>query len=380
LCLSLELIRLQISLKMAKIKDIIGHLESIAPKYYQESYDNAGLITGEMATECTGALVTLDCLESVVDEAIEKKCNLIVAHHPIVFKGLTQLNGKNYVERTIIKAIKNDIAIYAIHTNLDNVDQGVNRKIGEIIGLKDLHVLAPKKHTQQKLVTFVPFDHTQNVLNALHASGAGNIGNYSNCSFRVTGTGTFKPNESAIPTSGKVNQLEQVKEDRLELIYPAHLHSEIIQSLKNAHPYEEVAFYIQPLENVNNEIGAGMVGELEEALTPIDFLNLLKREMNLKLIRHTKLIDRKIKKVAICGGAGSFLLKNAIGANADAFVTSDFKYHEFFDAEEKLMISDIGHYESEIFTKDLLHSFLTEKFPNIATYLSEVDTNPVQYY
>jgi len=365
---------------MAKIKDIIGHLESIAPKDYQESYDNAGLITGDMHVECTGALISLDCIESVVAEAIEKKCNLIISHHPIVFKGIKQLNGKNYVERTIIKAIKNDIAIYAIHTNLDNVDQGVNRRIGEVLGLNQLTILAPKKNTLQKLVTYVPFDHTQNVLNALHSAGAGNIGNYSNCSFRVTGTGTFKPNEFAIPISGKTNQLEQVKEDRIELTYPLRLQNEIINNLVEAHPYEEVAYDIQNLENINKDIGAGMIGELEVPLSPIEFLELLKVKMNLKVIRHTEIIDRKIKKVAICGGAGSFLLNNAITANADAFVTSDFKYHEFFDAEQKLMISDVGHYESEIFTKDLLHSFLTEKFPKFATYLSGVNTNPVQYY
>jgi len=379
-CLSLGYIWMQISLKMVKIKDIIGHLESIAPKDYQESYDNAGLITGDMHVECTGALISLDCIESIVDEAIDKKCNLIIAHHPIVFKGIKQLNGKNYVERTVIKAIKNDIAIYAIHTNLDNVDQGVNRKIGEVLGLKHLKVLAPKKHTLQKLVTYVPFDHTQNVLNALHAAGAGNIGNYSNCSFRVTGTGTFKPNEFATPISGKNNELEQLKEDRVELTYPVQLHHVIINSLKNAHPYEEVGFDIQTLENINKEVGAGMIGELDESLSPAEFLKFLKDKMNLKVIRHTEFIDRKIKKIAICGGAGSFLLKNAIGANADAFVTSDFKYHEFFDAEQELMISDIGHYESEIFTKDLLHSFLTEKFPKFATYLSGMNTNPVQYF
>lgn len=371
---------MQISLKMVKIKDIIGHLEAIAPKDYQESYDNAGLITGDMHFECTGALISLDCIEAVVDEAIDKKCNLIIAHHPIVFKGIKQLNGKNYVERTIIKAIKNDIAIYAIHTNLDNVDQGVNRKIGEVLNLKNLSILAPKKYLQQKLVTYVPFDHSQNVLNALHAAGAGKIGNYSNCSFRVTGTGTFKPNDAALPISGKPNQLEQVKEDRLELTFPIHLQNEIINSLKKAHPYEEVAYDIHAIENINTEIGAGMIGELLEPLSSSDFLNYLKQKMNLKMIRHTEFIDRKIRRIAICGGAGSFLLNRAIAAKADAFVTSDFKYHEFFDAERKLMISDIGHYESEIYTKDLIHSFLTEKFPNIATYLSGVNTNPVQYY
>ncbi len=365
---------------MAKIKDIINHLESIAPKAYQESYDNSGLITGNAGDECNGILVSLDCIESVVDEAISRQCNLIVAHHPIVFSGIKQLNGKNYVERTVIKAIKNDIAIYAIHTNLDNVSMGVNRKIAEMLGLENLRILSPKKQTLQKLITFVPSKDNQKVLDALHKAGAGHVGNYSNCSFKVTGTGTFIPNDLAKPSIGKSNAIEEVEEDRIELIYPAHLQAQIVNALKSEHPYEEVAYYIQALENSNQEVGSGMIGDLKEPLSSPDFLQHLKTGMHLNVIRHTEFIERKIKKVALCGGAGSFLLKAAINAGADAFVTADFKYHEFFDAEGKLMISDIGHYESEIYTKDLLHSFLTEKFPNIATCLSEVNTNPVKYF
>ena len=365
---------------MVKIKDIISHLESIAPKAYQESYDNAGLIIGNAHTTCTGVLVTLDCIEEIVDEAIDKNCNLVVAHHPIVFKGLKQLNGKNYVERTVIKAIKNDVAIYAIHTNLDNVHHGVNAQIAKVLGLVNARILAPKSETLNKLVTFCPVDNTREVLEALHTSGAGNIGDYSDCSFKVTGTGQFKPNEDATPFLGEANRLEEVKEDRIELIYPKVLESQIISSLREAHPYEEVAFYIQTLENVNPDIGSGMIGELANPLRPEEFLTFLKEKMNLKVIRHTHVNQETISKVAVCGGAGSFLLNKTLSAKADAFVTSDFKYHEFFDAEGKLMIADVGHYESEIFTKDLLHSFLTEKFPNIATYLSGVNTNPVQYF
>ena len=365
---------------MAKVKDIVRHLESIAPPAYQESYDNASLITGNPGMEVTGVLCTLDCIESVVEEAIERDCNLIVAHHPIVFKGLKQLNGKNYVERTVIKALKNDIAIYAIHTNLDNVAVGVNKMIADRLGLTKLQILSPKKQTLQKLVTFIPVEATEAVMGEVHKAGAGNIGNYSDCSFRVTGTGTFKPNDVANPTIGQPGELEEVNEHRVEVIYPAHLEARILQALKQAHPYEEVAYYIQALENKNQEVGSGMIGQLPIEMTNNEFLFYLKEKMDLNTIRYTEKSGEKVKKVAVCGGAGSFLLGKAKGKGADAFVTADFKYHEFFDAEGEIMIADIGHYESEVHTKALLHSFLTEKFPNIATYLSEVDTNPVKYF
>lgn len=365
---------------MAKIKDITDLLESIAPRAYQEDYDNAGLITGNLSQEVTGILCTLDCVESIIDEAIEKNCNLIVAHHPIVFKGLKQLNGKNYVERTIIKAIKNDIAIYAIHTNLDSVDNGVNKKIADKIGLENTKILAPKSSNLTKLEVFIPVEDTDKVLEAIHKVGAGNIGNYSNCSFKVEGTGTFKPNELANPTIGSSNSQEYVKENKVEVIFPSHLEGRVLAAMKQSHPYEEVAYYLQSLKNKNQDVGSGMVGELKSPMSEQEFLAHLKKSMNLNTIKYTPLNTKPIQKVAICGGSGSFLLGMAKVVGADAFVTSDFKYHEFFDAEEKLMIADIGHYESEVFTKELLGAFISEKFANIATYLSEVDTNPVKYF
>lgn len=365
---------------MAKIKDITDFLESIAPKAYQEDYDNTGLITGNSDWEVQGILCTLDCVESIVDEAITMKCNLIVAHHPIVFRGLKQLNGKNYVERTIIKAIKNDIAIYAIHTNLDNVHTGVNQKIADKLGLENTRILSPKPATLQKLEFFVPIEDTDRVLEALHHAGAGNVGNYSNCSFRVEGTGTFKPNDLANPAIGKSNEQEYVNENKVEVIFPAHLEGRIVSALKQAHPYEEVAYYLQAIKNKNQEVGAGMIGELPAELDTMAFLKLLKENMGLNTIKYTSLSKNKIKRVAVCGGVGSFLLGAAKAAQADAFVTSDFKYHEFFDAEGEIMIADIGHYESEVFTKELLGAFIREKFANIATYLSEVNTNPVKYF
>ena len=364
---------------MPQIQDVTRYLETIAPPAYQESYDNSGLIVGDPQAEVSGILVSLDALESVVDEAIAKGCNLIVSHHPIVFRGLKSLTGKNYVERTVIKAIKHDVALYAIHTNLDNVQQGVNRRISDRLGLENVRILAPKTGTLHKLVTFVPLADADKVLQALGEAGAGQIGNYKNCSFQTTGTGAFEPNEQAKPHLGQAGKLEQVSEQRIEVIYPAHLANRILTALRRAHPYEEVAYYQQPLMNQNQEVGSGMVGELPEPLSGSEFLTHLKKNMQLSVVRHTRLLDKPVQRVAVCGGAGSFLLPHALRQQADAFVTADYKYHEFFDADGQLIIVDIGHYESEVFTKDLLWEFLSEKFVNFAVHLAEVNTNPVFY-
>ncbi|SKC82268.1 Nif3-like dinuclear metal center hexameric protein [Ohtaekwangia koreensis] len=362
-----------------KIKDVTDYLESIAPRSYQESYDNAGLITGDPTWVVQGILVTLDCIESVVDEAIAKRCNLIVAHHPIVFRGLKKLNGNGYVERTVIKAIKNDIAIYAIHTNLDNVHTGVNRKICEKIGLKNLRILSPKKETLTKLVTFIPTENAENVLAALHHAGAGEIGNYKNCSFRLNGTGTFMPTDKANPHIGEANKQEYVEEVRAEVIFPSYLEAKILKALRQSHPYEEVAYYLTPLLNENQEVGSGMIGELETPIEPLAFLTGLKSSMDLQVIRHTKISGGQIKKVAVCGGSGSFMLPHALQSGADILVTADFKYHEFFDADNRIIIADIGHYESEVFTKELLQDVLMKKFSTFAIIFSETATNPISY-
>jgi dinuclear metal center YbgI/SA1388 family protein len=365
--------------KPITIRDITTYLEEIAPLSYQESYDNAGLITGTHEAAVTGVLVTLDCIEEVVEEAIQRNCNLIVAHHPIVFKGLKKLNGGNYVERTVIKAIKNDIAIYAIHTNLDNVHNGVNQKIAERIGLKNLRILVPKKETLTKLVTFIPKEHTEKVLASLYQAGAGDIGNYRECSFRVEGQGTFTPSSEASPFIGRSNEPESVLEHRVEVIFPKYRESAILKALKKSHPYEEVAYYLTSLDNENQEVGAGIIGELEHAMEPLAFLHSLKNRMQLQVIRHTALIQKPVTKVAVCGGAGSFLLPNAIRNGADVYVSADFKYHEFFDADSRIIVADIGHYESEVFTKDLIKDVLIKKFPTFAINFSKSVTNPISY-
>lgn len=362
-----------------KIKDITQFLETIAPPQYQEGYDNAGLIVGDPMTEITGVLICLDSIETIIDEAVERGCNLVVAHHPIVFKGLKRFTGKNYVERTIIKAIKNDIAIYAIHTNLDNVLQsGVNTKICERLGLTNCRILAPKRQTLMKLTTFVPYPQTKDVLNALFAAGAGQIGEYKNCSFRTEGVGTFRPTGTANPTIGVLDKDESVAEARIEVIFDHFLEKKVLSALKNAHPYEEVAYYLHVLENENLAVGSGMIGEIEE-ISGIDFLLLLKMSMHVSCVKHTALLEKKVKKVAVCGGTGGFLLNHAIAADADVFVTADYKYHEFFDADGKIVIADIGHFESEQFTIDLLNDVLQKQFEKLNVFSTKNITNPVNY-
>ena len=361
------------------IAAIISVLEQYAPVPYQESYDNSGLQTGNADDEVTGVLLTLDCTEAVIDEAVARGCNLVVAHHPVIFKGLKSLTGRSYVERTIIKAIQQNVAIYACHTNLDSVHNGVNAKIAEKLQLQNTRLLTSKPHTLMQLAFFVPVENTEQVLKAIHKAGAGQIGEYTDCSFQVQGTGRFLPSESADPTIGKPGKPEQVKENRVEVIFPAFKQQRIMQALLEAHPYEEVAHFLTLLENGNQEVGIGMVGELAEPLDQQEFLDYLKSHMELSGVRYTPVGDKKIKRVAVCGGSGSFLIKDAIRQNADAFVTADVKYHEFFDAEGKLLIADIGHYESEVFTKEIFYDTISKNFTNFAVYLSEVNTNPIRY-
>ena len=363
-----------------KIQTITSFLETIAPASLQESYDNAGLLTGDAGWNCTGALSSLDVTEAVVKEAIEKKCNLIVAHHPVIFKGLKKITGKNHVEKTIITAIKNDIAIYAIHTNLDNVMAGVNGRIADQLGLVNRQILQPKKGILKKLVTFVPIDEAEKVRNALFLAGAGDIGNYSECSFATTGEGTFTAGQGTNPFVGLQGQRHNENELRIETIFPAWVETEVVKALKSAHPYEEVPYDIYLTDNYNQQIGSGLAGELPKAIIGEDFLKQLKEAFGLAVIRHNALSKNLVKKIALCGGAGSFLIGAAVAAGADFYVTGDVKYHDFFDANERLVIADIGHFESEQYTIDLLFDILREKFPNFAVLKTEVKTNPVSYF
>ena len=363
-----------------KISEVINCLETFAPLAFQESYDNSGLLIGNSFDDCTGVLTTLDITEDVITEAVQKKCNLIVAHHPIIFKGLKKLNGKNYVERCVIAAIKSEVAIYAIHTNLDNVINGVNKKIAERLQLQNLAILSPKENILKKLVTFVPNKNAEEVKNALFDAGGGMIGNYSEVSFSSAGFGSFKAGNDAKPFVGKIGERYIEDETRIEVIFPGHLEQDIIQNLKQVHPYEEVAYGIYRLDNYHKDVGSGLIGDLGESITEEEFLLKIKSEFNLKVIRHTSFLNKKITKVAVCGGAGSFLINAAKAAGANVYITSDIKYHEFFDADNGILLADIGHYESEQFTIDLLAEILQQKFPNFAVQKTEIKTNPVNYY
>ncbi len=363
-----------------KIQEITSFLESVAPPALQESYDNAGLITGNSGWDCTGIVTTLDATEAVVLEAIEKKCNLIVAHHPIIFGGLRKITGKNYVEQTIITAIKNDIAIYAIHTNLDNVLHGVNAAIADKLGLINRKILQPKNDMLKKLFTFVPIEFAENVRSALFNAGGGHISNYSECSFNTAGQGTFKPGEGTNLFTGKRGIRHTEDEIKMEMIFPAWKEQPILKAMFAAHPYEEVAFDIIALDNQNQQVGSGLVGELPKPLSETEFLELLKEKFNLSVIRHTLLLDKQVKKIALCGGAGSFLVGAAVASGADFFITGDIKYHEFFDANNRLVVADIGHFESEQYTIDLLFDILSQKFPTFAVLKTGVKTNPVHYF
>ncbi len=362
-----------------QIKHITQILEDFAPLSFQESYDNAGLIIGDMNAEVTGILITLDVTEEVLDEAIELGYNFILAHHPVAMGGLKRFNGNNYNERIIIKAIKNDLAIYAGHTNVDSVMKGVNGKICEKIGLRDCKILEPKKGELFKIVTFVPLAQAESVRTAIFEAGAGHIGNYDSCSFNLEGQGTYRGNESTNPFAGKKGELHSEKEIRIETVVPAHLKSKVISALKLAHPYEEVAYDVYLLNNAYEQVGSGMYGILENEEEEIVFLKRIKEIFGAGAVRYTHLLGKPIKKVAVCGGAGSFLLNRAKSIGADIFISGDFKYHQFSDAENEIIIADIGHFESEQFTKEVFYELLTKKIPNFALRLSNVNTNPIKY-
>jgi dinuclear metal center YbgI/SA1388 family protein len=361
-----------------KIKEITHFLEQLAPLNLQESYDNSGLLIGSPDKEVKKALITLDITHEVMDEAVTRGAGLIIAHHPLIFRGIKHLNGGNMVEDMVIKAIKNDVAVYAIHTNLDNVANGVNARLAKQLGLINTSVLQPSGKLK-KLVVFVPESYAGIVRDAMLNAGAGHIGNYSHCSFSTPGEGSFKALEGTHPFVGKQDEIHFEKEIRLESIAPDNLINAVLQAIFAVHPYEEVAYDIYPVENSDINVGAGMTGELSEAVSPHDFLLEVKEKLGAQQLRHGILMNRKVKKVAICGGSGGFLMGKAFGAGADAFVTADLKYHDFFLYQNQMLLVDAGHYETEQFTKDLLFDLLTKKFPNFALQISNYNTNPVSF-
>jgi dinuclear metal center YbgI/SA1388 family protein len=345
----------------------------------QENYDNSGLLIGLEETEISGILICLDISRDVLDEAIVKKCNLVISHHPLIFSGLKSITGRSETERLVMKALKESIAIYALHTNLDNHNEGVNHFLCQKIGIQQPEILKPMPGILRKLATFCPVSHATTVREALFNAGAGHIGNYDSCSFNSNGEGTFRALEGATPFVGEPGKLHTEAEVRIETIFPVHLENIIINALKRAHPYEEVAYDIYPITNPNSKIGAGMIGNLQNEMDAREFLLGIKNILQTGCIRHTELKNKKVQRVAVCGGSGSFLIKDAINCGADIYITGDIKYHDFFVPGDEMILADIGHYESEQFTKELIYTLLKKKFTTFALFISGSNTNPVNY-
>ncbi|KAA6317312.1 hypothetical protein EZS27_032510 [termite gut metagenome] len=362
-----------------KIEEVVRTLERFAPLPLQDGFDNAGLQIGLTDVETTGVLLCLDVTESVLAEAIQLGCNLIISHHPLLFKGYTSLTGKDYTERCLIKAIKNDIVIYSAHTNLDNATGGVNFKIAEKIGLHHIQILAPKENALLKLVTYVPSTYANKVRNALFAAGCGNIGNYDSCNYSSEGKGTFRAKEGAKPFCGSIGKLCEQEEIKIETILPAYKKTEAVNALIEVHPYEEPAYDLYPVLNTWEQAGAGVIGDLEEPESELDFLKRIKKIFDVGCLKHNEFSGRFIRKVALCGGAGAFLLPQALRSKADAFITGEMKYHDYFKCETNILLAEIGHYESEQCTKEVLHFVISDTFPHNRIHISKINTNPIKH-
>ena len=362
------------------VKEILSCLTQVAPLSWQESYDNAGLQVGDENAEVSKALIALDVTEALVDEAVAKSCNLILSHHPLIFRGLKHLTPKSPIERAAMKAIKNDIAIISMHTNLDNSYLGVNRRLGEMLGLKNLHILQPMNGRLMKLVVFCPADYAEKVRSAMFEAGAGCIGNYDSCSFNAAGQGSFRAGEETHPFVGEQGKLHFENEIRVETIVPDHLLNRVVSAMLKVHPYEEVAYDVYQLQNEFPLAGSGMIGEFETEMPETDFLNLVSETIGTPCLRHSALTGRMIKRVALCGGAGSFLLGDAKSAQADAFLSADMKYHDFFEPDGDILMVDGGHFETEQFTKELIRDLIQKNFSTFAAEIAETNTNSVHYF
>lgn len=363
-----------------KLKDLTSYLESAVPLPFQESYDNSGLQVGSPEKEISSAMISLDVTEEVIDEAIADKCDLVVSHHPLIFNGIKSLTGKSFTERIIYKAVKSDIAVYSAHTNLDIFNNGVSRKMAEKIGLEEITVLSPSQNKLLKLVTYIPESHMETVRNAIFEAGAGVIGNYDQCGFISSGTGSFRANASAKPFIGEKGKIHFEDEIRFETILFTHIREKVVKALLETHPYEEVAYDLYALENSNVEIGLGCVGKLAEPVSEDDFLQLVNSALGARGIRYSRLTGKKIRKVALCGGSGISLLNMAINSGADAYLTADIRYHDFFKTESKLLLVDAGHFETEKFSREILKDLIIKKFPKFAVRFSETNTNPINYF
>jgi dinuclear metal center YbgI/SA1388 family protein len=362
-----------------KLKEIIAVFDSIVPVAYQEDFDNSGLTVGNSDMDVSAALLCIDVTIAIIEEALRLGANLVISHHPVIFNPLKRITGKNYTEKIVLLAIHNNIAIYCAHTNLDNIFTGVNHKICQKLGIQNVKILNPFQDSLKKLVTYVPAAHADAVRSALFNAGAGHIGKYDACSFSTEGKGSFRAQEGTTPFVGETGKLHVEEEIRIETVFPAIIKSRIVEALLETHPYQEVAYDIYPIENTYEQVGSGMIGELNEPVNEPEFLNNVKVIFGCKVLRHSRLLNKPIKKIAVCGGSGSFLISRAISEGADLFLTGEVRYHQFFDAENQILIADIGHFESEQFTIEIFYDILIKKLPNFAIHFSSINTSPIYY-
>ncbi|MBI4536287.1 MAG: Nif3-like dinuclear metal center hexameric protein [Ignavibacteriae bacterium] len=363
-----------------EIQDVIEHW---APREIAWGQDNVGLQIGNPASRLLGILIALDVTEKIITEARRHRANLIISHHPLLFKAPRSITPRNQVGRCIDALVKSGIALYSAHTNLDFAHGGTSWAIAEALGLTAVDFLYKPYKVQRKIVTFVPTDHVDRVAVAMAEAGAGRIGNYDNCSFRMLGTGTFKANERANPVVGSKNVLEKVAETRLEMVVDQWLVPGVLKALKQAHPYEEVAHDVYPTENESDAFGMGIIGMLVRPMTLKSLLALIKKKLGARALRCTGSLNHKVSRIAACGGSGSELLDEAVRARADAFITADVKYHTFHDANGRIALIDAGHYETEHLVVQTMAKKLAQEMRrmriHVPVFASRTSTNPIVY-
>ncbi len=365
-------------------KEIIKYFEEWAPKEIAWQKDNVGLQVGSLNNKLNNILLCLELHDQVIDDAIKKNCNLIISHHPLLFQPLKKIDLQNDKNSKLIeKLIKNNITLYSAHTNLDFTKEGVSFELAKKLKLNNIDFLVHQNSNQYKLSVFVPVDFVDKVANAIFENGGGRIGEYTNCSFRTKGNGTFKGSGNSNPYLGEKNKIELVEEIKLEVLVDSWKLKKILTAIFETHPYEEVAYDIYPLANSNKNYGAGTIGELDKPMHQKQFLDYVADNLKIKNFRYSK-GNNKIKKVALCGGAGSDLVKDALNSGADAFITADLKYHTFQDANEKILLIDAGHYETEIHSLDevkrKLSHYTIGKNINTKIFKYEGSTNPIFFY
>lgn len=366
--------------RILPLKTLLAGLEQWVPFVWQENYDNAGLILGDPNQQIRKALVCFDVTPEVVDEAVRNEADLILSHHPAIFKGIKRINPASRLGYMLKQSLCHDIAWCALHTNLDNTLSGVNSWLCEHLGLQEVRPLVPLQGIYGKLQVYVPEAYAEKLRQALAEAGCGAGTKYDTCSYTSRGEGRFRAGSQAHPFTGRIGELHCEAECKIECLYPLHKTRQVLDVLRTNHPYEEPAFDLLPLQNEAVEQGAGAIGILPETMQERELLDKLKELTGVHCIRHSGFQGRRIKKIALCGGSGGSFIANACGQKADVYITGDLKYHDFTDTEPGTWLVDIGHFESEKFAMELIFRFIRKNFPNFAVSISEQAKNPVSFY